>query len=417
MEEDEAPLSTRLPPISKTILQTSPAFSPRRPAIGSLHDVLRRDNSTEWLVSPEYWTDKHSQVLGADFEELPPFNVPVPQYIPGAYPSRGDSCRSSTVKLLDGLLSDSLPNGSESGDEKAIGSIVAILWPYALPGFYHGLMLPIFLGDCYHPEAVLLPMAWPCPPESSLPSDFAPSPGPDGHPMRAMCYITKDRLAAMRRELIFPEAYDEAYDPITSRVYRLKAKARMPANSNHDPYLVAMFLAMAQDHFHQVPPSAHRRRQRSGIPSAGPAFKDLKLRILLHDTQTRELIVHTGHITSNFLEYFYDPHNVPTSTQGQGDALGMKIQYTRVPMWPVIGLKERLGMALGEDLVGQFDPLEVETWDQENEKHHAMLVERFDKEGVATEPPEESCDEESFDGECSPPKAKRQKLQESDGQS
>ncbi|KAF9770608.1 hypothetical protein IL306_011826, partial [Fusarium sp. DS 682] len=47
---------------------------------------------------------------------------------------------------------------------------------------------------------------------------------------------------------------------------------------------------------------------------------------------------------------------------------GLRIEYTRVPIWPILGLRERLGKALGQEIVGSFNPDEIETWEKDPEK-------------------------------------------------
>lgn len=106
-----------------------------------------------------------------------------------------------------------------------------------------------------------------------------------------------------------------------------------------------------------------------------PNFRDLTLRILTHDIDTSEFLVYTGHITKEFLEKFHDPFKAPA---GGDDATvsGIKIEFTRVPIWPILGLRERLGKALSQDIVGQFDPEEIETWESEAEQKEGVKRKR-----------------------------------------
>ncbi|KAM6538358.1 hypothetical protein FALCPG4_000232 [Fusarium falciforme] len=115
-----------------------------------------------------------------------------------------------------------------------------------------------------------------------------------------------------------------------------------------------------------APPMTGRRDSRlspgQGIPPC-PNFRDLKLRILTHDTDTSEFIVYTGYVTKDFLEKFHDPFKAPPDDD-DAEVTGIKIEYTRVPIWPILGLRERLGKALGQDVVGAFNPDEIETWEK-----------------------------------------------------
>jgi hypothetical protein len=124
---------------------------------------------------------------------------------------------------------------------------------------------------------------------------------------------------------------------------------------------------MAQKHFYPVTRKRESRMSpEQGIPPC-PKFHDLNLWILTEDTETSELIVYKGNITKEFLERFHDPFKAPAD-DGEVSVSGLKIEYTRVPIWPILGLRERLGKALGEDVVGAFNPDEMETWEKDPEK-------------------------------------------------
>ena len=66
---------------------------------------------------------------------------------------------------------------------------------------------------------------------------------------------------------------------------------------------------------------------------------------------------------AKFLERFYYPHKAPLN--GKKEVDGLEIKLARVPIWPILGLRERLGQALGEEIVGRFDPSVMETWNAE----------------------------------------------------
>jgi hypothetical protein len=56
-------------------------------------------------------------------------------------------------------------------------------------------------------------------------------------------------------------------------------------------------------------------------------------------------------------------------TRGCSDAAvsGIKIEYIEVPIWPILGLRERLGNALGQEILGAFNPDEIDTWEKDPE--------------------------------------------------
>ncbi|KAH8669274.1 hypothetical protein BGZ61DRAFT_287569, partial [Ilyonectria robusta] len=68
-----------------------------------------------------------------------------------------------------------------------------------------------------------------------------------------------------------------------------------------------------------------------------------------------------------FLEKFRDPFKAPKGGDNT-EVSGIRIDYARLPIWPILGLRERLGKALGRDVVRHFDPQEIETWEKDPEK-------------------------------------------------
>ena len=183
-----------------------------------------------------------------------------------------------------------------------------------------------------------------------------------------LCYIDKIQLTFKRNKL-FGVAADTWWNEPVLRLQQRTAHLLKPTDTDRDAYLVGLFLGMAQSHFYPSPPATDKRGSWSspeeGIPPS-PRFQDLKLRILTHDRGTSEFILYTGSITKEFLEKLHDPFKAPP---GEDDAeiLGPKIEYARVPIWPVLGLRERLGKALGHDVAGSFNPNEMVTWETDPE--------------------------------------------------
>lgn len=190
-----------------------------------------------------------------------------------------------------------------------------------------------------------------------------------------ICYISKTQLASVRTKIFrVASGPNRTRNETVLRLQQLRARMLVPSNSDHDAYFVGVFLGMAQKHFYPTPPLSGRRDSRIGnaiAPGRGippcPNFHDIKLRILTHDTERAEFIVYTGNITKEFLEKFHNPFEAPADDD---DAMvtGLKIEYTRVPIWPILGLKERLGQALGHEIVGSFNPNVMETWEKDPKK-------------------------------------------------
>jgi hypothetical protein len=80
--------------------------------------------------------------------------------------------------------------------------------------------------------------------------------------------------------------------------------------------------------------------------------------ILTHGIDTSEFIVYTRYITKEFLEKFTIPFKALLDNDDAAIS-GLKIEYTRVPIWPILALQERLTEALGQDVVGAFKPDEI----------------------------------------------------------
>ncbi|POR34391.1 Uncharacterized protein TPAR_05416 [Tolypocladium paradoxum] len=353
-----------------------------RPSRGSLYDILHEHAGTSLFVRPVCWTDLHARLLGACFHELAPCDTPLPTCIAGSPPSRGHMRPSRTITTLsDSLTEILLPTALHPVlCSKAVKTILSTLWPAP---FDRPQLLPelhIFFGDRVYRDAVRTQVMWNYPPDggsssqnsfisiSTRPADSYPLATPAGHnpanlPM--MCYIAKNQLASMRQTIFrVAPAPGRGWNEPVMRLQQARSRGLMPANADHDVQFVAIFLAMAQRHFYATPaPSCRRDSQWS--PSRGepprPEFQDLTLRILTHDNDTAEFIVYTGHVTAKFLERFHEPLKNPCGEDGE--IPGINIEYTRVPIWPILGLRERLGRAVGEEIVGPFEPADMETWE------------------------------------------------------
>ncbi|KAH7231375.1 uncharacterized protein BKA55DRAFT_524988 [Fusarium redolens] len=202
----------------------------------------------------------------------------------------------------------------------------------------------------------------------NISTQFPPGQSHAGLPM--VCYVGKTQLASVRNNSFrLACGPGRSWNEPVFRLQQLRARMLVPSNLDHDAHFVGIFLGMAQKHFYPSPLINGRRDSRispeQGIPPC-PNFHDLKLRILTHDTDTLEFIVYTGYVTKEFLEKFHDPFKAPLDDDDAAVS-GLKIEYTRVPIWPILGLRERLGKALGQEVVGAFNPGDIETWEKEPE--------------------------------------------------
>ncbi|KAL7943824.1 hypothetical protein V8C42DRAFT_328540 [Trichoderma barbatum] len=359
----------------------------RRPKKGSLRDIIRQNAGTSLFLRPIGWTDLHVKLLGVRFCELPVCDTPRPCNLPGSPPTQGHMRPSCTItKLSEALTEILLPTSAlPKPTSTAVKAVLTTLWPAAFAKSQLFPELNIYYGDKVYFDAVRVQALWNFPSSPSALSSQSSvatvvtrpaesygssTSNPTTHctanlPM--LCYIGKNQLASIRQN-IFRVAMGPDNNPNTpvQRLQQLRGKRLLPADADRDAHFIGIFLAMAQRHFYTAPVPLFARESywppRKG-DSRRPDFQDVKMRILTHDTETCEFLVYTGHVTAKFLDRFYDPSSAPCDEDG--NVAGMKVEFTRVPIWPILGLRERLGKALGEDIVGSFDPNCMETWEDD----------------------------------------------------
>ncbi|OAA69802.1 hypothetical protein ISF_03072 [Cordyceps fumosorosea ARSEF 2679] len=367
---------------------------------------MRQYPTVSLFVRPLCWTDQHTELLGTRFNELPICDAPMPVNEPGSQPSRGHMQPSKTITTLSETLTNILSHklAQPAAMCNAVRTVMATLWPATFCRSFLGPDLPIYFGDRVYNEAARAQIMWAYPGVSFIESQTSSSSSlsteaayPDldesqawgrsqprdefesasvsvseaqqsafrrnlsGYPM--VCYMGKDQLASIRRNMFRVVPGPKGNEPVY-RLHRLRSKNVEPRNADEDSHVIAIMLSMAQKHFYPVSRTVSVFRKGRFPAKYAMPFRDLTLRVMTHDTETAEFIVYTGHITALFLERFRQPHRVPTAAKSDED-LGVQIDYARVPIWPILGLRERLGKALGEDLVGPFDPDAMETWEED----------------------------------------------------
>ncbi|KAM0227328.1 hypothetical protein ACHAPO_011628 [Fusarium lateritium] len=392
-----------------------------RPAKNSLYDIFQQHAGTMLFVRPICWTDQHAQLLGARWEEQPPCDTPQPTAAPGTPPSRGHLDPSNTIMTISNALSQILMPDSMHPllASNAVKTVMTIMWPNAFGKTQFLPELNLYFGGRVYRDAVRAQILWNFPADETkspytsfksvstrpaesfnISTQSSPNQSPANMPM--ICYIGKTQLASVRNNLFrIASGPGRSWNEPVFRLQQLRARMLVPSNSDHDAHFVGVFLGMAQKHFYPSPPHTGRRDSRmspeQGIPPC-PNFHDLKLKVLTHDTVTAEFIVHTGYITKEFLEKFHDPFKAPLNDDN-AVVSGIKIEYTRVPIWPILGLRERLGKALGQEIVGPFNPDEIETWEKDPErpggekrKREACVNSSFEEETTEEmTPPKKRC--------------------------
>ncbi|RYP64994.1 hypothetical protein DL770_009092 [Monosporascus sp. CRB-9-2] len=165
-----------------------------------------------------------------------------------------------------------------------------------------------------------------------------------------LAYVSRSQLNHVRRNCFRVLAGpNRIYNGPVHRLQALRSKMLMPKNQDEDQYILAVMIALAQ------------QAAYSEIASSRATFnpRDLKIRVLSTSEDDDSFIVYTGIVPAAFLRMFHQPEKAP-----RGDTK-IQISYAQVPIWPVLGLKERLGQALGSEVVGDFDALNMETYEDE----------------------------------------------------
>ncbi|KAM7183088.1 hypothetical protein V8F20_012748 [Naviculisporaceae sp. PSN 640] len=365
---------------------------PRRitsPEEGSLYDIMHEHAGKSLYTLPICWTDLHAQVLGARFQEHPTISTPVPDYIAGQWLEPSFLARNITHELHVLVRNYELTNKT-----RAIKYIMSTLFPDTLSNREKDVELDMYFGNRLFTKAVKVHCLWKSPvcgegsfdstttmPATSF-GDRSPTPGPlsDVSPDKPiLAYLCRGELARSRGFL-----YRVAKNPVdgtnyaVSSLQKLRSKMLIPKKTDHDSYLVATIIAMAQSHFYQdkSEPRFYKPDRSSKWGGSRPlqlvpqGFRDVTVRIITHEEKNESsptFIVYTATVTAAFLERFLHPHKAPLPKEEmERGAAGLKIDYTTVPFWPILGLKERLAKALGRDIAGEpmyGDPEHIGLWE------------------------------------------------------
>ncbi|KAJ3453076.1 hypothetical protein MRS44_018731 [Fusarium solani] len=303
------------------------------------------------------------KLLDVRWQELSPCDTPRQVSSSSAASSSGHLNRPPTAtSIMDELthIQEAPPDSERALVTGAIGSVFETFWPntFSQPSCSVGLSLHV--GTSTFLDVVTAELMW------NLTSDAISSqssPISSRTRPRMICYIDMVQLASSRNHCFHVRSGPPGTlnEPV-ARLHQVKARKLVPASSKRDPYLAGVFLAMAQSHFypHLSSRDMQKRRldQRERLPSS--SLKDVKLQILIHDTAT-------GATMSGF-----------------------KIEYTSVPLWPFLGLRERLGKAFGQDVVGVFNADEMETWTRAPEESRNVTGKRkVAKSSLGEEPADE----------------------------
>jgi hypothetical protein len=363
-----------------------------------MHDYA----GTMLYVVPICWTDLHSQLLGASFIERPAIATPVPDLDRGISLEPSRMAQTLTSELRNLVRMEASP-AKAFCKTRAIKRVMSTLFPNTLSRPKTGAELNLYFGQRIFKKVVRIPCLWKSPSGADASFDSCPTlpstsfsqvppsareAGCEYAPNKPiLAYIGRAQLAAIRRNLygVVRGPNNTPNEPV-ARLQRLRSKMLIPANTDHDPYIVAILLAMAQAHFYREPSSKSSSQSDGGrkkVRMPPPSFRDIKVQVITHDKgneSSPNFIVYTAVVTKTFLDRFMYPHKAPTPQGGETLATGMSISYTSVGFWPLLGLKERLAKALGREIAGDpmyGDPEHIALWDPLVEPPHTPPYQSF----------------------------------------
>ncbi|KAH6845826.1 hypothetical protein B0I37DRAFT_381214 [Chaetomium sp. MPI-CAGE-AT-0009] len=395
---------------TKTGNQTNPTPTTRRPCRrritrpepGSLYDILHEHAGTSLYVVPICWTDQHARLLGARFLKRSAVVKPVPDLVPGVWLEPSKMAQTLTSELHTLVRQDATPARAFC-KVRAMKHILSTLFPATLSRAKTGAELNLYFGHRVFRKVVRIPCVWKSP--SSVDTSFdscptLPSTSFNGTPktsrdpgMPMLAYINKSQLAAIRQNLYGVLRGPEGKtNESVSNLQRLRSKMLVPANADHDPYIIAIVLAMAQAHFYHESSSrsssqSSSQGSRKSVRIAPPSFRDVKVQVITHDEgndSNPNFVVYTATITRTFLDRFMFPAKTPKGQAEKELCLGLDISYKPVSFWPILGLKERLSKALGREIAGDSiydDPNHIGLWDpllepQQRPVYHPVSLKR-----------------------------------------
>ncbi|ORY55121.1 uncharacterized protein BCR38DRAFT_452908 [Pseudomassariella vexata] len=358
-----------------TMTSTTEKKRPRRPRrnhivpeSGSLYDVMHEHQGLSLFVLPICWTDLHTRLLGCRFVQLPPQNTPTPS---SSNSPRRSPARTSPTVVEIGRYLDTLMTTETSRNimmkNRALRNIMMTLFPDHLSKPKAGLAeLDLRFGGRLYQKAVRCQVLWKHP-DACLSFDSATtwtSSRSTNQLLASMnvtvaandapilAYVSRSNLDCIRNNCfrIAPGPM-KSYNGPVHQLQKLRSKHLIPSNPDEDQYFIAAMIAMAQK-------TVYADGLRSNIISP----RDVKVRLFTVSEEENTFLVYTATVPAAFLMMFHEPHKAPQENAK------FDIEFTSVPVWPVLGLKERLGKALGEEVVGGFDELNIETYDEEEEE-------------------------------------------------
>ncbi|KXJ85169.1 hypothetical protein Micbo1qcDRAFT_181041 [Microdochium bolleyi] len=119
-----------------------------------------------------------------------------------------------------------------------------------------------------------------------------------------------------------------SYDAPVHQLEASRSETFMFSNISEYQYLVAAIIALAQREVYTNDEAGSSRFRSRDVP--------VHL-ITVFEQKHAYFIVYSAVVPATYLEMFHEPNKAPTGRAK------LNIYHTRVPMWPLKGLKERLG--------------------------------------------------------------------------
>ncbi|KDN64737.1 hypothetical protein CSUB01_11870 [Colletotrichum sublineola] len=351
---------------------------------GSQSDRLNKNAWRRLFLRSIKWIDLHLGSLEMEFLELPPINKPLPK----AELLKPNPKLPDPVQPLMDALNNLLDPRSKKSPRRQILTAISELYPKQ--------MLPIKITELHqyfggrgfcgaHPVQA----AWELTPERFsfiTPGEPAPTVTLDSHNIPPVANIGGS-IANNQPILVYIHPKSVAATRNASARRRKKSSYRMtvPSSTKEDPYLAAVILALAQRPFYRESVLSADGSSVSSPASSSlkePQFHDVTVHILTVDDSEPSspyFVVYKGLVTKELLYNLHEPakkrriagHADVAGTIGK--KRGMNIESTRVLVWPILGLKEGLGEALGKEIVGPFDEKNIEMWDQTRNPNESSL--------------------------------------------
>ncbi|KAI1388656.1 uncharacterized protein F4822DRAFT_252738 [Hypoxylon trugodes] len=324
------------------------------PQVGSLFDILHDYAATSLYVPPLCWTELHMQALGCRFVQQPPLTTPSPCESSSPPRSPPNQMPFEVVSLADDLSTLTNTTFALGKRSQAIVNFIQTMFPGRFWDHWGELGMRCGRHSCAN--GVRCQVLWYTHPDSLSSFSSIATCDPDAsksievsspQPSPVMAYLDLTHINYVRKNCFrVPPFPDGSINIPIHRLQQIRSRKLIPVDPNEDQYIFATMIAMAQQSVYDSVPK-------------GSGFKprDIPVRIITLSQSGQSFIIYASVIPAALLSMFHEPHKAP-----RGDA-GVTITYREINFWPILGLKERLGQALGKDLVGEFDEKSMDDYE------------------------------------------------------